>query len=81
VCSITIVFGIVRAAYLLCPPYTFTDHPILLYCVFELPTFLFYTIYTIILYMWILVILRAMYLRGAEYDSLQPKNSFSNHNT
>jgi len=68
----TFCFVIVRAVYLLSPPNTFTYNPIGLYFIFELPTFLFFSLYTVILYLWGKIILHAAHLNGQQfYDGLK----------
>lgn len=43
---------IVRGVYFALPVNSFKEFYIVQYLLFELPTFLFFTIYTIILYLW-----------------------------
>jgi hypothetical protein len=50
--SIVLGFNTLRGVYFALPVNSFKDFYIVQYLLFELPTFMFFTIYTIILYLW-----------------------------
>eukprot|EP00029_Vermamoeba_vermiformis_P007526 TRINITY_DN3282_c0_g2_i1.p1 TRINITY_DN3282_c0_g2~~TRINITY_DN3282_c0_g2_i1.p1 ORF type:complete len:1659 (+),score=273.96 TRINITY_DN3282_c0_g2_i1:37-4977(+) len=50
--AIVLIFNILRGVYFALPVNSFKEFYIVQYLLFELPTFLFFTIYTITLYLW-----------------------------
>jgi hypothetical protein len=59
--AIILLNSIIRAVYVLLPPNTFRNGlDSIQFIVFELPTFLFFSVFTVIMYMWLLVVMKAM---------------------
>jgi hypothetical protein len=58
---VILVNCIIRTTYVLLPANTFRNGlDSIQFIVFELPTFLYFTVFTVIMYMWLLVVLKAM---------------------
>jgi hypothetical protein len=59
--SIILFNDVIRAVYVLLPANTFRGGmDSIQFIVFELPTFLYFSVFTVIIYMWLLVVMKAM---------------------